>query len=74
MKKIISGKVYDNIGMFFFEEFVNCFTVTDIGFHKAELWVIHDGFQCRQITGIGELIKAYDAVIRMSFQHMKDKV
>ena len=68
------GKVDHDVRMFFFKQFIYSFSVADIGLHKAEIQVIHDRRQRRQVACVGQLIEADNAVIRVFFQHVKNKI
>ena len=67
-------KVNHDVRMFFFKQFIHCFAVADIGLHKAEIRVIHDRHQRRQVACVGQLIEADNAVIRVFSQHVKNKI
>ena len=67
-------KVNHNVRMLFFKQFIYSFAVADIGLHKAEIWVIHDRRQRRQVACVGQLIEADNAVIRVFFQYVKNKI
>ena len=67
-------KVDHDVRMFFFKQFIHCFSVADICLHKAEIRVIHNRCQCGQIACIGQLVQTDDPVIRILLQHMEYKV
>ena len=68
------GKVHHNVRMLFFKQLIYSFAVADIGLHKAEIRVIHDRRQRRQVARVGQLIEADNAVIRVFSQHVKNKI
>ena len=68
------GKVHHNVRMLFFKQLIYSFAVADIGLHKAEIRVIHDRRQRRQVACVGQLIETDNAVIRVFFQHVKNKI
>lgn len=60
-------KVDDHIRFFFFKELIDSFSVADIGLYEAEIRLIHDRLQRRQIAGIGQFIEANNPIFRMCF-------
>ena len=58
----------------FFKEFVNSFSVTDVSFYKTEVRVVHYRCQCGKVACICQLVKTYNAVVRIFAQHMEHKV
>ena len=68
------GEVHHHVGMFFLKQLINAFSVADIQLHEAEVGVIHDRRQRGQVAGVGQLVQADNAVIRVLAQHMKHKV
>ena len=67
-------KVYHDVRMFFFKQFIHNFAVTDISLHEAEVRIIHNRCQRGQIACIGQLVQTDNPVIRILFQHMEYKV
>src|SRR5699024_6260903 len=50
------------------------FSVCDAFFYKTEIRIIHDRSQGREISRIGQAVQAYDPVVGIFVQHMKNKV
>ena len=67
-------EVYNHIRMLLLEELVDCFAVSDAFFYKTEIRIVHDRCQGREIAGIGQAVQTDDPVIRVFFQHVKNKV
>ena len=70
----LRGEIYYDVRMLFFEEGVDGLSVTDVRFDKAELWIVHDALQRRQIPSVGKLIKTDNPVVRVGIQHVKHKI
>ena len=70
----LSGKVDHDIRLLLLEKLVHGLAVADVCFHKAELRVFHGLSQCLQIAGIGQLIQADNAVLRVLLKLQIDKV
>ena len=68
------GKVHHHVRVLLLEQTADSLSVTDIRLHKAEMRMLHDRSQRGQIARIGELIQADNAILRMVFQHIKNKV
>ena len=68
------SKVDDSIGVLFFKEAVNPVTVTDVQLDKTEVGIVHNRLKGGKVAGIGELIQADDAIIRMCGKHVEDEV
>ena len=60
--------------MLFFEEFVNCLTVCDAFLYEAEIRFVHNRCKSGKISCISQAVQAYDAIVRMSLHHMKNKI
>ena len=69
-----SRKIDDHIGMFLFKQLIHCLAVTNIGLDKAEIILVHNWCQRRQISGIRQLIQTNHLVLRVLSQHMKHKI
>ena len=67
-------KVDDHVGMFFFKQFVNCFTIADVNLAETEVGIVHHRLERRQVARIRELVNADDAIIRMCLKHMEHEV
>ena len=67
-------KVDNHVGMFFFKQFVNCFTIADVNLAETEVGIVHHRLERRQIARIRELVNADDAIIRMCLKHMEHEV
>ena len=67
-------KVDHDIRMLLLEQLIDCFTVADVCFHKAEIGVIHNRCQRGQVSCISQLVQADDPVIRILLQHMENKI
>ena len=63
-----------NVGVFFFEQPVNRFPVADIRPDKAEAGILHHGSQSTEVSRVGQLVQAYDPVVRILFHHVENKV
>ena len=67
-------KVDNHVGMFFFKQFVNCFTIADVNLAETEVGIVHHRLERRQVARIRELVNADDAIIRMCLKHMEHEV
>ena len=67
-------KVDNHVGMFFFKQFVNCFTIADVNLAETEVGIVHHRLERRQVARIRELVNADDALIRMCLKHMEHEV
>ena len=67
-------KINDHIGMFFCKQRIHRIAVADIRLDKAEIILIHNRCQRRQIPSIRQLIQTNHPVLRMLPQHMKHKI
>ena len=59
----LCGKVHHHVGLFFFKQLVNEFSVCDVSAHEGKARVIPDGRERLEIPRIGELVQAEDLVI-----------
>ena len=70
----LGGEVHHHVGVLLLKQLVNGLPVADIRLHEAEVGVVHHRSQGGQVSGIGQLVQAYDAVIGMLLEHMEHKV
>ena len=60
-------EVYNHVGMFFFEELVNCLTVCDAFFHETEIRVVHNRSKSRKVSCVCQAVQTDDTIIRVFF-------
>jgi len=60
--------------MFFLEQGKHGVPVANVRLHKAEVGIVHHGLQGGQVAGVGQLIQADDAIVRVLVQHMEHEV
>jgi len=60
--------------MLLFKEAIHRLPVADIHLHKAEIRLIHDRCQGRQISRVGQLVQTDDTIIRILLHHVKYKI
>ena len=70
----LGGEIYHHMGLFFLKKLVNTVPVADIQLHEAEIGVCHRGIQSGQIAGIGQLVHADDAIVRVLILQIKDEI
>ena len=59
------GEVYNHVRMFFFEEFVNCFTVCDAFFHETEIRVVHNRSKSGKVSCVCQAVQTDDTIVRV---------
>ena len=67
-------EVHHDIRMLLLKQAVYRGSVADIHFYETEIRAVHHRLQCREISGIGQLVQTDNPVIRMLFHHVKDKI
>ena len=70
----LSGKVDDYVKLLLCEESVDRFRVCDIRLYEPEVVIIYCRRECLEIAGVCESVESDDIIVRMSFQHMENKI
>ena len=67
-------KVNDHIELFFSKQLINEFPIPDITFHKFEIRLIHNRFECFQISGISQKIQDDNLIFWVSINHVMSEI
>ena len=70
----LGGKMDHRVGLLSLKNGVNRPPVTDIGLEKLEIGVLHGPLQGGEVACVGQLIHAQEGILRVSGQHMVDKI
>lgn len=68
------SKIDNHVRMLFLKQPIHCRPIANISLDEAEIFIPHNRLQRRQISGIGQLIQAHDAVLRICLKHVKHKI
>ena len=70
----LGGEVDDDVGVLGLEEVIDGLAVGDVGADECEVFVLLRGFERLEVAGIGELVKADEAVFRVVLEFVVDEV
>ena len=70
----LSREIHDHIGLFFLEKLVYRLAVCDALLDKAEIRVVHNWCERREVARVGQAVEADNPVVGIFFEHMKYEV
>jgi hypothetical protein len=70
----LSCEIDDDIRLFLFKKMIDALAVTDIHLDEAEIGAVHHWSQCGKISCVCQFVYAYEAILGMLLQLIKDKV